>query len=122
MWIINCVLLRNFDRKILNALRRCEICATPDDRRPEFLAKHSITFLAHNTHLTLLFVTSSCSQNYKNPQGRRFETIPEIKANATKELKVVTKEALQDCFIKWKHRWDKCVRWEGEYFEGDLDV
>ena len=30
----------------------------------------------------------------------------------------VTKEAYQDCFKKWKHRWDKCVRWRGEYFEG----
>ena len=55
-------------------------------------------------------------------KGRRFETIPEIKANATKELKGIKKEAYRDCFHKWKHRWDKCVRWEGEYFEGDPDL
>ena len=55
-------------------------------------------------------------------KGRRFETIPEIKANATKELKGINKQAYLDCFRKWKHRWDKCVRWEGEYFEGDPDL
>ena len=51
-----------------------------------------------------------------------FETIPEIKANAMKELKGIKKEAYLDCFRKWKHRWDKCVHWEGEYFEGDPDL
>ena len=55
-------------------------------------------------------------------KGRRFETIPEIKANATKELKGIKEEAYLDCFGKWKHRWDKCVHWEGEYFEGDPDL
>ena len=50
---------------------------------------------------------------------RGFEIISEIKANATKELKGIKKEAYPDCFRKWEHRWDKCVRWEGEYFEGD---
>ena len=55
-------------------------------------------------------------------KGRRFETISEIKTNATKELKGIKKEAYLDCFRKWKHRWDKCVRWEGEYFEGDPDL
>ena len=55
-------------------------------------------------------------------KGRRFETIPEIKANATKELKGIKKEAYLDYFRKWKHCWDKCVRWEGEYSEGDPDL
>ena len=35
MWNISWVLLRDFDRKIEDAPRRCEICATPDDRRPK---------------------------------------------------------------------------------------
>ena len=55
-------------------------------------------------------------------KGRRFETIPEIKTNATKELKGIKKEAYLDCFHKWKQHWDKCVHWEGEYFEGDPDL
>ena len=48
--------------------------------------------------------------------------ILEIKANATKELKAITKEAYQDGLKEWKHRWDKCVPWGGEYFEGDPDM
>ena len=39
-----------------------------------------------------------------------------------KELKTITNEAYQGCFKKWKHRWDKCVRWEEKYLEGDLDM
>ena len=58
----------------------------------------------------------------KKPLKGRFETIPEIKANATKKLKSIKKEAYLDCFRKWKHRWDTCVRWDGEYFEGDPDL
>ena len=34
-WNISWVLLQDFDRKIEDAPRRCEICATPDDRRPK---------------------------------------------------------------------------------------
>ena len=48
--------------------------------------------------------------------------ISEIKANATKELKAITKEAYQDDFKKQKYRWDKCVRWGKEYFQGDPDM
>ena len=55
-------------------------------------------------------------------KGRRFETIPETNANATKGLKGIKKEAYLNCFRKWKHRRDKCVRWEGEYYEGDPDL
>ena len=47
----------------------------------------------------------------------------EIKANVTKELKAITKEgAYQDGFKKWKHRWDTCVRWGGEYFERGTQI
>ena len=58
----------------------------------------------------------------KPRKGRRFETISEVKANATKELKAITKEAYQDCFKKLKHSWDKCARWGREYFKGDSDM
>ena len=51
-------------------------------------------------------------------KGKRFETISEIKANATKNLKAIAKEEYQDCFKKWKHRLDKCVRWEESIFKG----
>ena len=93
-------------------------------RTHEFLAKHSITVLPHPPYSPDL---APCDfflfPMLKRPlKGRRFETIPETKANATKELKGIKKEAYLDCFCKWKHRWDKCVCWEGEYFEGDSDL
>ena len=75
----------------------------------------SLFFPTPLTHLTLLHVISFCSPMLKRPLKGRFETIPEIKANATKELKGM--ETYLDCFRK-----DKCVRWEGEYFEGDSDL
>jgi hypothetical protein len=50
---------------------------------------------------------------------RRFQTMDEIKENATRQLIAIPKEDFADCFEKWKGRWDKCVRPQGEYFEGD---
>jgi hypothetical protein len=35
------------------------------------------------------------------------------------ELIAIPKEGFADSFEKWKERWDKCVRSQGEYFEGD---
>ena len=75
-------------------------------RTREFLAKHSITVLPHSPYSPDF---APCDfflfPMLKIPlKGRRFETIPEIKANATKELKGIKKEAYLDCFRKWKHR------------------
>ena len=58
-------------------------------RTCEFLAKHLITVLPHPPYSPDL---APCDfflfPKLKRPlKGRRFETIPEIKANATKELK-----------------------------------
>jgi hypothetical protein len=46
-------------------------------------------------------------------------TANEIKENATRQLMAIPKKEFSDCFEKWKERWDKCVRSQGEYFEGD---
>jgi hypothetical protein len=37
----------------------------------------------------------------------------------TRQLMAIPKKEFSDCFEKWKERWDKCVRSQGEYFEGD---
>jgi len=52
-------------------------------------------------------------------KGKRFESIQDIEAVTTAQLKTLTKEDFQNCFRKWQERWDTCVRSEGEYFEGD---
>ena len=71
-------------------------------RTHEFLAKHSITVLSHPPYSPDL---APCDfflfPMLKRPlKGRRFATIPEIKANATKELKGNKKEVYLDCFHK----------------------
>ena len=64
-------------------------------RTREFLAKHSITVLPHPPYSPGLapcdfFLFPMLQRPLK---GRRFETIPEITANATKKLKGIKKEA-----------------------------
>ena len=51
-------------------------------------------------------------------KGKSFDSIQDIEAATTAQLKTLTKEDFQNCCSKWQERWDKCVRGEGEYFEG----
>jgi len=51
--------------------------------------------------------------------GMRFQTANRIKENATRQLMAIPKKDFSDCFEKRKERWDKCVRSQGEYSEGD---
>jgi hypothetical protein len=52
-------------------------------------------------------------------KGRRFQTANDIKENVMRQLMTIPKKEFSDCFEKWKERWDKYVRSQGEYFEGD---
>ncbi|KAJ4438546.1 hypothetical protein ANN_14493 [Periplaneta americana] len=49
-------------------------------------------------------------------QGR-FASAEEVKIHATRALRKVTKNGLQECFEKWYGRWHKCVTTQGAYFE-----
>ena len=51
-------------------------------------------------------------------KGKRFESIQDIEAATTAQLQTHTKEDFQNYSRKWQERWDKCVRSEGEYFQG----
>jgi len=42
-------------------------------------------------------------------KGKYCESIQEIEAATTAQLKTLTKKDLQNCFRKWQERWDKCV-------------
>ena len=52
-------------------------------------------------------------------KGKRFESIQDIEAATTAQLKTLTKEDFQNYFRKLQELWDKCVRSDGEYYEGD---
>ena len=51
-------------------------------------------------------------------KGKRFDDIETIQSNTTRELKAITKSALEDCFKMWKHRWERVIQSNGDYFEG----
>ena len=51
-------------------------------------------------------------------KGKRFNNIETIQSNATRELKAIPKNEFQDCFEKWKHRWNRVIQSSGDYFKG----
>jgi hypothetical protein len=53
------------------------------------------------------------------PKGARSESGEDIMWNATAKLNTIPKDAFQKCFQQWRDRWDKCVHYQGDYFEGD---
>ncbi|PNF42588.1 hypothetical protein B7P43_G03094, partial [Cryptotermes secundus] len=52
-------------------------------------------------------------------KGRRFDTAEEIQAETHTVLDTLTKKDFQDAFEEWQKRWDRCMRSQGDYFEGD---
>ena len=51
-------------------------------------------------------------------KGTHFSDIDSIKKDATTEIKKIPENAFQECFESWKKRMHKCLRVEGDYFEG----
>ena len=49
-------------------------------------------------------------------KGKRFESIQDIEAATTVQLKTLTKQDFHNCFREWQERWEKCVRSEGGVF------
>ena len=52
-------------------------------------------------------------------KGTRFPDVEAIKRAVTTELRGIPEEAFWGCIEAWMKRMDKCVRLEGNYFEGD---
>ncbi|PNF36206.1 hypothetical protein B7P43_G10642, partial [Cryptotermes secundus] len=42
-----------------------------------------------------------------------------IQAETQTVLNTLTKKNFQDAFEKWQKQWDRCMRSQGDYFEGD---
>ena len=49
--------------------------------------------------------------------SKRFEDEEDIKRYVTVQLLSITKEKFYKCFNQWKTCWNKCVEWQGKYFE-----
>ena len=52
-------------------------------------------------------------------KGTQFPDVEAIKRAVTTELRRIPEEAFWGCIEVWKKRMDKCMRLEGNYFEGD---
>ncbi len=52
-------------------------------------------------------------------KGTHFASSELIKASVTRELKSLKEEEFAKCFRGWQDRMQKCIKSEGEYFEGD---
>jgi hypothetical protein len=54
-------------------------------------------------------------------KGRRFETLSDIQRESQAILNSTTENDFHGAFEAWgeKQRWDRCLRSEGDYFEGD---
>jgi len=45
----------------------------------------------------------------KTMKVRRFDDIEEEQANATRQMRVITRSDFQRCFRQWQERWNKCI-------------
>ena len=52
-------------------------------------------------------------------EGRQFDYVEDIQANATGQLRAITKSDYQRRFRQWQERWNNCIQAQGHYFEGD---
>jgi len=86
----------------------------------EFLAKHNIPWLPQPPYPPDLAPCDFLfTQLKKTMTGRRFDYVEDIQANATRQLRAITKRDYQRCFRQWQERWNKCIQAQGHYFEGD---
>jgi len=89
----------------------------------EFLAKHNIPLLPQPPYSPDLapcdFFFFFFPQLKKTMKGRRFHYVEDIQANATRQLRAITKSDYQRCFPQWQECWNKCIQAQGHYFEGD---
>jgi hypothetical protein len=51
-------------------------------------------------------------------ENARFESREDM-WNATAQLNTIPKDAFQKYFQQWQDCWDKCVHYQGDYFEVD---
>lgn len=86
----------------------------------EFLAEKSIAVLEHPPYSPDLapcdfFLFPKLKSVLK---GTHHGDVKTIEKATTKELKNIPQEAFAQCMQSWKKRMEKCIRFQGSYFEG----
>jgi hypothetical protein len=79
----------------------------------EFFTKNDITIVPHPPFFSLFQ-----RLNIKL-KGGHFDTIEVIEAEWQPVLNTLTEHNFQNAFKKWHERWERCIRAEWDYFEGD---
>jgi len=87
----------------------------------EFLVQHNITTLPHPPYNLDLapcdfFLFPKLKTHLK---GHNFGTVENVQAAATRALNNISSEDFVHCYEEWQQRWNRCVRSQGAYFEGD---
>jgi hypothetical protein len=72
-----------------------------------------MTFFPHPTYFSLL------PRLKIEVNGLHFDTIEVIQAESQAVLNTLVEHDFQDAFKKWQKLWERCVRPEVDYFEGD---
>jgi hypothetical protein len=87
----------------------------------EFLAHHNITTLPHPPYSPDLapcdFFLFPQSQN--PPQRKHFGIVENVEAASTRALNNISSEDFHHCYEEWQQRWNRCIRLQGAYLEGD---
>jgi hypothetical protein len=52
-------------------------------------------------------------------KGRRFETVPDIQRESQAALDSIKESDFHGAFEARKKGWDRCIRSQGDHFEGD---
>jgi hypothetical protein len=73
-----------------------------------------MTWLSPPTHLTFLFPRLKIEL-----KGHYFDTTELIEAESQAVLNTLAEYGFQDALKNWQKRWERCIRAEGENFEGD---
>ena len=55
-------------------------------------------------------------------KGQCFDDVEAVKKKTRQELSAITTDEFEKCFQEWDRRLDKCIKCNGEYFEGDKVV
>ena len=87
----------------------------------QFLAERNVTVLDHPPYSPDLapcdfFLFPKLKEVIK---GACFPDMEAIKKAVTTELKCIPEESFQECMEAWQNGMRKCVRLEGNYFEGE---
>jgi hypothetical protein len=79
-----------------------------------------LPFHFHPVHLTSPAVTFFLFPKLRiTLKGRRFQTVEDVITSVTKDLKVIPHTSFEQCLLKLRRWWERCIAAQWDCFEGD---